>query len=123
MKLAIVTRAIYGLHGYGGMERHCRDWIHAMVKQGCQVHVVTIPPHNSDSLSEYSRSVSFYFVPGVQARSALHRITSYPQWVYKAGEILHNIDRSEQLDAVYAHGLSVAGCDDLKAPVYYNPHG
>ncbi|PWT91946.1 MAG: hypothetical protein C5B54_04355, partial [Acidobacteria bacterium] len=123
MNLALFSRAVYPLHGYGGLERHCYGWIRAMLKLNCKIDVITMPPLHSNRLSEFPRKVSFHFLPGVSARSVFQRITSYPRWVKSAGVLLRKLESTQNLDAVYAHGLAAAGCNNLETPVYYNPHG
>lgn len=123
MNLVLFSRAIYALHGYGGMERHCHDWILSMAERDCNIHVVTMPPETGGSLSAYPQNVAFYFVPGSAARSVARRITSYAQWVGRAGKLIKQLEHDMEIRAVYAHGLAVAGCCHLQTPVYHNPHG
>lgn len=123
MQLVLVSRAIYGLHGYGGMERHCSDWIRAMSELGNDVHVVTTVPEHPELVSSFDRNVRFYFLPGAPARSVLTRITRYPAWVERAGQFVSLLLRDGPVAVVYAHGLAAAGCNRLPVPVFYNPHG
>lgn len=123
MNIVLFSRAIYGLHGYGGMERHCQDWILSLAELGCRIHVVTMPPSAANGLSGYPKEVTFYFVPGVPARTVIRRLTSYPQWIAEAGRLIQKLEKEIPLQAIYAHGLAVAGCGSLRTPVYHNPHG
>jgi glycogen synthase len=123
MELLLVTRALYPIHGYGGMERHCYDWIRALSKLGCRIHVVTMQPKEGSLLSDFPKETSFYFIPGVESRSVLKRITSYPAWVQRVAKFLKQFTREAKLDAIYAQGLSAAACTSLAVPLYYNPHG
>jgi glycogen synthase len=121
MNLVIVSRAIYPLHGYGGMERHCHDWIQTMAELGCTINVITMPP-----LHEYGafpNSVRFHFIPGKAARKIFDRVTSYPKWVDDVRSFLSQLIKQESIDAIYANGLAIAGCTGLSIPVFYNPHG
>ena len=121
MKLVIVSRAIYPLHGYGGMERHCHDWILTMAELGCTINVITLTPDHE--YSEFPNSVRFHFIPGKSARKVLDRVTKYPKWVDDVRSFLSQLLQEESVDAIYANGLAVAGCTGFPVPVFYNPHG
>lgn len=121
MNLVIVSRAIYPLHGYGGMERHCHDWILTMAELGCTINVITMPPEHE--YSAFPNSVRFHFIPGKPARKIFERVTSYPKWVDDVRSFLSQLLMRESIDAIYANGLSIAGCTGLTVPVFYNPHG
>lgn len=123
MELILVSRAIYPIHGYGGMERHCHDWILAMVQNGCRIHVVTMPPQDANGLDKFPREAALYFIPGKPARSVLSRITTYPRWVEDVRAFLNGLLSQHPVDAIYAHGLAAAACSRGPVPVYYNPHG
>lgn len=121
MNLVIVSRAIYPLHGYGGLERHCHDWIITMAELGCTVNVITMPPNHG--YSEFPNSVRFHFIPGKPARNVFERITSYPKWVDDVRSFLPQLLKKESVDAIYANGLAIAGCTGFSVPAFYNPHG
>lgn len=123
MELLLLTRSLYSMHGYGGMERHCSDWILAMSARGCRIHVVTMPPLQADALSGFDANVAFYLIPGKQARRILPRITSYPRWVNQVNRFLKGLTARVPVAAVYAHGMAAAGCEGLNIPVVMNPHG
>jgi glycosyltransferase involved in cell wall biosynthesis len=122
MNLIIISRAIYPLHGYGGMERHCYDWIFSMAERNCTVNVITIPPENT-SYPQFPNSVRFYFIPGSRGQKVLDRITRYPKWIDDVRSFLHNFLKTESIDAIYANGLAAAACDGISTPIFYNPHG
>src|SRR5258707_503304 len=44
MKVALVTRAVYPLHGYGGLERHVYDLARALAERDVEVTLITQPP-------------------------------------------------------------------------------
>lgn len=121
MNLVIVSRAIYPLHGYGGMERHCHDWIRTMAELGCTINVITMPPEHE--YSAFPNSLRFHFIPGKSARKIFERVTSYPKWVDNVRSFLSQLLKRESIDAIYANGLSIAGCTGFSVPVFYNPHG
>jgi glycogen(starch) synthase len=121
MNLVIVSRAIYPLHGYGGMERHCHDWILTMAELGCTINAITMPPEHA--YSEFPNSVRFHFILGKPARKIFARVTQYPGWIKDVRSFLSVLVQRETIDAIYVHGLAIAGCTGLSAPVFYNPHG
>lgn len=123
MELILITRSIYPLHGYGGMERHCYDWALAMTQLGCRVHVITTPPIESSSLSRFPQTVRFYFIPGISARTVLQRLIRYPLWIKRVNLFLQRFLKTAQPQAIYAQGLAVAACDQHAVPIFYNPHG
>src|SRR5262245_12754545 len=108
MELLLVTRAIYPLHGYGGLERHCHDWVLSLLKLGCRIHVVTLPPDEKATLSDFPKEVSFYFIPGENARTVLQRITPYPAWVKQVSKFLAKLTQEKQFHAIYVQGLASA---------------
>jgi glycogen(starch) synthase len=123
MELLLITRSIYPLHGYGGMERHCYDWVLTMTQLGCRVHVITTPPLEPSSLSRFPQTVRFYFIPGISARTVLQRLIRYPLWIKRVNLFLQRFLKTAQPDAIYAQGLAVAACEHSTVPVFYNPHG
>lgn len=123
MELVLITRAIYPLHGYGGMERHCYDWTMAMAEAGHIVHIITTPPIEPSWLPEFPSKVHFYFLPGKSARSVIQRITQYPLWVRRVRNFLLRFLNDAQINAIYAQGLGAAACINFQIPVVYNPHG
>lgn len=123
MELLLVTRAIYPLHGYGGMERHCHDWVQTLSRLGCGIHVVTLPPAEKGVLSTFQKDVSFYFVPGTNPKSVLQRVTTYPAWVWRVHSLVDGLVEQIPFRAIYAQGLAAAGCSGFRVPLIYNPHG
>src|SRR5262249_10669580 len=104
--ILLITRAIYPLHGFGGMERHCHDFAKAMSERNWRVHVLTMPPDDQSRFSDFNSSVFFYFVDGVPARSVLQRITSYPESVERVSGFVKNLCAKVQFAAIYGHGLA-----------------
>ena len=121
MNLVIVSRAIFPLHGYGGMERHCHDWILTMAELGCNINVITMPPEHE--YSGFPDTIRFHFIPGKPARRILARVTKYPRWVGDIRTFLSQLLKRESIDAIYANGLAIAGCTGFSVPAFYNPHG
>ena len=44
MKVAIVARTVFPLHGFGGLERHVYDLARALVARNLEVTLITQPP-------------------------------------------------------------------------------
>ena len=121
--ILLITRAIYPLHGFGGMERHCHDFAKAMSGRNWRVHVVTMPPDDQSRFSEFNSSVFFYFVDGIPARSVFQRITSYPEWVERVSDFVKNLCARVPFAVVYGHGLAAGAAPNEMPPLVYNPHG
>ena len=46
MKVALLARAVYPLHGYGGLERHVYDLARALIARGVTLTLLTPPPRD-----------------------------------------------------------------------------
>ena len=44
MKVALISRAVFPLHGYGGLERHVYDLARALAQRSVEVTLITPPP-------------------------------------------------------------------------------
>ena len=128
MRVALLSRAVYPLHGHGGLERHVGSLKRHLERAGCELRVFTSPPHQP--LSE-PRDESYVFVnyrtfpwPQQKGFVVLDRNTNYLLWSYRAARELL---ASYRPDVVQADGGAGFGYAMLRppgaAPLVLHPHG
>jgi len=47
LRVAVVARAVFPLHGYGGLERHVHDLVRHLAREGVEVTLITPPPRRT----------------------------------------------------------------------------
>jgi glycosyltransferase involved in cell wall biosynthesis len=118
MKVALVTRAVFPLHGYGGLERHVYDLARALVARNVEVTLITQPPAEGQSWTPESidPAVRASFVPyhtfpgaGRRGTTVLDRSTAYPLFGLRAGRRALDLVREGRADIVHGLGASVLG--------------
>ncbi len=125
MKVALLTRAIFGLHGYGGMERHVLELARFLTRAGVDVTIVTMPPTYQGEWAEPGVKLQIVESPRLPLRGIPDRVINYPYWSEHAGEFLAGQD----FDLVHAQGLSGWGYarrlaeGRAQAPLIINPQG
>jgi glycogen synthase len=130
MKIALISRAVFGLHGYGGMERHVQELARFLARAGVEVTVVTRPPTHKSAASagEWNEpGVELVLIPAAHLplRGIADRVLNYPYWTRAAGAFI----ASRNFDLVHAQGLSGWGYSRLvakgaaHAPLVINPQG
>jgi len=136
MRVAVVARAVYPLHGYGGLERHVYDLARALIERGVEVTMITPPPSNGGEwdASAIHPDLRAEFVPyhtfplaGRRGTTVIDRSTAYPVFGLRAGRRALDLVRSGRADIVYGLGASVFGYarvrKDASAPLVLNPQG
>ena len=118
MKVALVARAVFPLHGYGGLERHVYDLARALAERDIAVTLITRPPIEGQewSPSSIDPRIRAAFVPyrtfpgaGRRGTTVLDRSTAYPLFGLRAGrKALELVGRGEA-DIVHGLGASVLG--------------
>lgn len=118
MKVALVARAVFPLHGYGGLERHVYDLARALAERGADVTLITRPPAAGQewSPSSIDPAVRAEFVPyhtfpgaGRRGTTVLDRSTAYPLFGLRAGRRALELVKQGQADIVHGLGASVFG--------------
>jgi glycosyltransferase involved in cell wall biosynthesis len=136
MKVALVARSVFPLHGYGGLERHVYDLARALADRDVRVTLITRPPARG---REWNRSaiheaVTAEFVPyrtfpfaGRRGTTVLDRSTAYPLFGLRAGQRALELVRRGEADIVHGLGGSVLGYARERAsagaPLVLNPQG
>jgi glycosyltransferase involved in cell wall biosynthesis len=138
----MLTRAVFPLHGNGGLERHVHDCVRHLSRRGVRVTVITQPPTVGVASSVAApgdghghvseRFVSYRTFPfaGRRGTTVLDRSTAYPVFGWRAGRLAARLVREGGIQLVHGHGASVLGYalarrrDRLgTVPLVLNPHG
>ena len=114
MKVALVTRSVFPLHGYGGLERHVYDLARALAERLVTVTLITRPPAEGQEWTDPSVQVEFvpyHTFPGAGRRgtTVLDRSTAYPLFGLRAGRRALDLVRDGRADIVHGLGASVLG--------------
>ena len=135
LRVAVTARAVYPLHGLGGLERSVHDLVRHLARNGVEVTVITQPPFTLPPEGGSSPGdITFRFVPyrtfpfaGRRGTTVLDRITAYPQFGRLAGKVAASLVRHGEVDIVHGFGASVLGYAQLRrelaAPLVLNPQG
>jgi glycogen(starch) synthase len=138
-RVAVLTRAVYPLHGYGGLERHVHDLVRHLARRGVAVTLVTRPATAPapDADPDALRGCPVVTVPyrtfpfaGRRGTTVLDRITAYPRFGLRAGRLAARLVAEHQLDLVHGLGASALGYARARAadprgtaPFVFNPQG
>jgi glycosyltransferase involved in cell wall biosynthesis len=118
IKVALVSRTVFPLHGFGGLERHVYDLARALVARDVEVTLITQPPSGGQAFTPESIDpavrlvfVPYYTFPGAGRRgtTVLDRSTAYPLFGLRAGRRALDLVRQGQADIVHGLGASVLG--------------
>ena len=118
MKVALVARSVFPLHGFGGLERHVYDLARALAERDIGVTLITRPPVEGQEWSPTSidPSIRAEFVPyrtfpgaGRRGTTVLDRSTAYPLFGLRAGRKALELVRRGEADIVHGLGASVLG--------------
>lgn len=134
LRVAVVARSVYPLHGLGGLERSVYDLTRHLVRQDVGVTLVTRPPSKSAAPGELDRRVQCTFIPyrtfpgaGRRGTTVLDRSTAYPLFGLRAGKAAYELVLAGRADIVHGFGASVLGYarrrHTAKAPLVLNPQG
>jgi glycosyltransferase involved in cell wall biosynthesis len=137
MRVAVIARAVFPLHGYGGLERHVYDLVRALIERGVQVTLVSPPPTVSGVTADAVHPrLSAEFIPyctfplaGRRGTTVIDRSTAYPMWGMRAGRRALELVRGGRIDLVHGFGASVLGYararrrHQASAPLVMNPQG
>jgi glycosyltransferase involved in cell wall biosynthesis len=139
LRVAVLARAVYPWHGYGGLERHVYDLVRHLVRRGISVTLVTRPPAAALRAGEREgpAGCSTIWVPyrtfpfaGRRGTTVLDRSTAYPWFGYRAGRMVARLQAAGQFDLVHGLGASALGYAQARArdpagtaPFVFNPQG
>ena len=140
MRVAVLARAVFPLHGYGGLERSVYDLVRALADRQVEVTLITPTPAQESAAAEsIHRGVRVEFIPyrtfplaGRRGTTVLDRSTAYPLWGLRAGRRALDLVREKRIDIVHGFGASVLGyararrrqdASGAAAPLVLNPQG
>jgi glycogen(starch) synthase len=139
LRVAVLTRAVYPLHGYGGLERHVHDLVRHLARRDIAVTLVTRPATASapDAVRDTFPGCSIVMVQyrtfpfaGRRGTTVLDRITAYPRFGLRAGRLAARLVAEHQIDLVHGLGASALGYARARAadphgtaPFVFNPQG
>lgn len=134
MKVVITTRAIFPVHGHGGLERSVYDLARHLAAEGIQTTVITRTPSGAVDTDAIGRGVRLQFVPyrtfpfaGRQGTTVIDRSTAYPLFGMRAGAAAAALVDRGEANIVHGFGASVLGYARrrraLGAPLVLNPQG
>ncbi len=142
-RILVLTRAVYPLHGIGGLERHVYDLARHLLGRGVAVTLVTPPPRRdagapdpSDPVFGHER-LTARFVPyrtfpfaGRRGTTILDRNTAYPLFGWRAGRLAQRLVAQGAAQIVQGYGAATLGYalararDPLETvPFVLNPQG
>jgi len=139
LHVAMLARAVYPLHGFGGLERHVHDLVRWLLGRGVRVTLFTPPatvPATEVEAPAPGR-LTVRFVPyltfpfaGRRGTTVVDRSTAYPLFGYRAGRAAAALVGRGGVQLVHAHGASGLGYARARArdhlgtvPLVLNPHG
>jgi glycogen(starch) synthase len=134
LRVAVVARSVFPLHGVGGLERHVFDLVHYLADAGLAVTLITQPPKAIRPSGEIDPRVTVRHVPyvtfpfaGRRGTTVLDRITAYPLFGLRAGRLAADLVARQEIDIVHGLGASVLGYARRRAthraPLVLNPQG
>jgi len=138
ISVAIISRAVFPFHGYGGLERHVYHQLRHLTAAGCSVTLVTESPRKEiQSISaNIPGDVEVQLVekrliplPVKKGFIILDRILNYPLLSRAMAKSIIMQIKENRIDLVYAHGLTAWGITRLRKklrldiPIIVNPHG
>jgi len=128
MKVAVLSRVAYPLHGVGGFERHVGSMVRHLVRKGIDVTLYTAPKEEEEGavldgarvVSVPYRSIPWPRRPGFVIAD---RGTNYLLWSLRAGR-LANADRPHVVQAEGAAGFGYAlSRNAVSPPMVVHPVG
>jgi glycogen(starch) synthase len=135
LRVAVVSRSVYPLHGVGGLERSVYDLVRHLADAQVQVTLITrdpvspgqgaglIHPNITLRLEPYRT----FPLAGRRGTTVLDRSTAYPIFGERAGRLAWKLVQTGSVDLVHGFGASVLGYArrraGARAPLVLNPQG
>jgi glycosyltransferase involved in cell wall biosynthesis len=134
LRVAVVARSVFPLHGRGGLERHVYDLVRHLARRGHAITLITRRPGALHPPDAVHPAVTLVTVPyrtfplaGRRGTTVLDRSTAYPLFGERAGRVAWQLVRDGRIDLVHGLGASVLGYArrrrTSRAPLVLNPQG
>jgi glycogen synthase len=134
LRVAVVARSVFPLHGLGGLERSVYDLVRYLAAAGVDVTLITRRPSGKPAAEAIDSRISMRFVPyrtfplaGRRGTTVLDRSTAYPLFGERAGRAAWDLVEGGAIDLVHGFGASVLGYARRRrrasAPLVLNPQG
>lgn len=134
LRVAVVARSVFPLHGPGGLERSVYDLVRYLAGAGVDVTLITRTPAGNQDASDIDPRIAMRFVPyrtfplaGRRGTTVLDRSTAYPLFGERAGRVAWDLVEHGAIDLVHGFGASVLGFARRRAganaPLVLNPQG
>ncbi len=141
LRIAVLSRAVFPLHGYGGLERHVYDLVRHLLARAVGVTLITrppTPPNGSLAAEPFVHPrLTVQFVPyvtfplaGRRGTTVIDRSTAYLLFGERAGRAAARLARARAVDLVYGLGASALGYARVHrrdpggtVPFVFNPQG
>lgn len=144
VRVAMLARAVYPLHGYGGIERHVFHLVTHLSDLGVEIElfVQNVPgdaPTSGYAIERllHNQRIRLHTLrydrtsPLLRPNSILGRQINYPLYSWREAQAVLPLVRSRQVDVVHAQGLCALGWAMLRhqdhtlrqTPFIANPHG
>ena len=143
MRVAILARSVYPLHGYGGLERHVYDLVRCLLDRGVELTLIAPQPAKTrpvdpkaDAVFQHPklafRPVAYRTFPfaGRRGTTILDRSTAYPWFGWRAGRLAAQLAEAGHVDIVHGLGASSLGFavgrharGKGRVPFVFNPQG
>ncbi len=137
MRVAMLARAVYPLHGYGGVERHVYHLCTHLARLGVEIALWAQEPlgEEAEPLGPGVRLHGLRYdrtSPFLRPNSIVGRQINYPLYALALGRAVAARALAGEFDVVHAQGLAAYGYGRLRqrdpilraaAPLIMNPHG
>jgi glycosyltransferase involved in cell wall biosynthesis len=146
LRVAVVARAVFPLHGLGGLERSVYDLVRYLARSGVEVTLITRTPDGVERRSAAARGndetsgraidprIAMRLVPyrtfpfaGRRGTTVIDRSTAYPLFGERAGRVAWGLAERGAIDIVHGFGASVLGFARRRGggtvPLVLNPQG
>jgi hypothetical protein len=137
IRVAVVARSTFPLHGLGGLERHVYDLVQYLAHADVDVSLITRRASGGtaaaagDALDERIKVITVPYrtfpLAGRRGTTVIDRSTAYPLFGLRAGRVAWDLVQAGRIDIVHGLGASVLGYARRRAtstaPLVLNPQG
>jgi len=134
LRVAVVARSVFPLHGAGGLERSVYDLVRHLSAADVKVTLITRQSSTHAAGDAIDARVDVKFVPyrtfpgaGRRGTTIIDRSTAYPIFGLRAGRVAFDLAEAGAVDLVHGFGASVLGYARRRArvepPLVFNPQG